>query len=267
MRRQAAVAGYFYPADVNTLARFFNENTTLTPKQDAMMAIVPHAGYIYSGATAFHTLSSINIPETVVLLGPNHTGQGASLSVFPEGSWETPFGDVETDDDTIALLCSSGVFERDTQAHRREHSLEVIVPMLRFLRTDVKIVCITVKNSNKNTLKTASEILFSSVRDKNVLIVVSSDMNHFENAQITEQKDALAIDALLKSDENMLYNVVFGNDISMCGVFPAYIGLLYCKLCGKHRAELTEHTHSGLASGDHDSVVGYAGILYFRGEE
>jgi len=267
MRRQAAVAGYFYPADKNELTEFFRENTSKNPKKDALMVIVPHAGYIYSGATAFKTLSSVNIPEHVILMGPNHTGAGALLSVYPEGDWETPFGDVATDGEMVEALCSSGVFERDTQAHRREHSLEVIVPMLRFLRPDVKITCVTVKNLHKNTLKSAAEVLFSSVSSKNVLVVVSSDMNHFENAQITVQKDSIALQALLKSDEDMLYNNVFANDISMCGIFPAYIGLHYCRLCGAHSAELVEHTHSGVVSGDFDKVVGYAGLIYSKGEQ
>ncbi|MGE4268380.1 MAG: AmmeMemoRadiSam system protein B [Deferribacterales bacterium] len=264
MRRQAAVAGYFYPADKDGLTEFFKENTFTLPKKNALMVIVPHAGYVYSGATAFKTLSSVNIPEHVVIMGPNHSGAGAVLSVYPEGEWETPFGDAIIDEGIVNTLCLSGIFERDTQAHRREHSVEVIVPMLKFLRPDVKITCITVKNMHKNTLKSAAEVLFSSVRDKNALIVVSSDMNHFENAQITEQKDSIAIDALLKSDENMLYNSVFTNSISMCGIFPAYIGLHYCGLCGAHKAELVEHTHSGIVSGDFNSVVGYAGLIYSK---
>jgi AmmeMemoRadiSam system protein B len=265
MRRQAAVAGYFYPADRDTLTKFFSENTSNDKISDVLMAIVPHAGYVYSGATAFKTLSAIDIPEHVVLIGPNHTGLGASLSVFPEGQWETPFGEAEMDSDVIEALCASDIFERDTKAHQKEHSLEVIVPMLKFLRSDVKISCITVRNLHKNTLKTAAEVLFSSVRDKNALIVVSSDMNHFENAQITEKKDSIALEALLKSDENMLYNSVFANDISMCGVFPAYIGLAYCRLCGDHKSKLVEHTHSGVVSGVFDSVVGYAGLIYYKG--
>ncbi|MGE4319743.1 MAG: AmmeMemoRadiSam system protein B [Deferribacterales bacterium] len=262
MRRHQAVAGYFYPSDKKELLDFFRSNELSAEKTDACAVIVPHAGYIYSGATAFKTLSKVNIPDTVILIGPNHTGAGAAISVYPEGQWQTPLGDVSTDDGIISGLTASPLFTRDDRAHQREHSLEVIVPMLRYFNPEVKIVCITMKFMDITLVHDAAETLFSVLDGKKCLIVVSSDFNHFENAEITEKKDGIAIDSLIKMDENLLFQRVIDYNISMCGFIPACVGLICCKKAGASVPELVEHTHSGYVSGDHDRVVGYAGLIF-----
>lgn len=261
MLRQASVAGYFYPSDKKEIKDFISAYAFEGEKTVACAVLVPHAGYIYSGATAVKTLSKVKIPETVILIGPNHTGQGTKASVYPEGAWETPLGTSETDDDVIGKLCSTGFYTRDTKAHAREHSLEVIVPIIQYFNPNAKIVCITMKFLAYDDLKTASDSLKYAVGDKNCLVIISSDFNHFENERITEKKDALAIDSLLKMDENSLYNKILDYNISMCGVIPACIGILYCKSYGAYDAQLIEHTHSGKVSGDNERVVGYAGII------
>lgn len=262
MRRHTAVAGYFYPSEKNELTSFITSNLSTCEKIDAVAVLVPHAGYIYSGATAVKTLSMVNIPDTVIIAGPNHTGAGQTAAVYPEGIWESPLGDVPTDDGVIESLCSAGVFKRDEKAHKTEHSLEVIVPILKYLNPNVRIVCITMKFMELDRVKQCAEALFSAISGKKALIVVSSDFNHFENVQITEKKDALAIDSIIKMDEKLLFQRIFDYNISMCGFLPACVGLLYCKMLGDFEPQLVEHTHSGAVNGDTQRVVGYAGIIF-----
>lgn len=262
MRRKTSVAGYFYPSEKEEIISFIQNNELHTEKSSACAVIVPHAGYVYSGATAVRTLSQINIPDTVILIGPNHTGYGVSLSVWPEGEWETPLGDMKTDDEVIDRLCESGIFVRDTAAQVREHSLEVILPIIKYYNPQAKIVCITMKFASPEIFSEASDAINLAIDGKKILLVISSDFNHFENTSVTEKKDTLAIESLLKMDETTLYNRILDYNISMCGVIPACIGLIYCKTRGCNEAILVEHTNSGAASGDFDRVVGYAGIIF-----
>jgi len=259
MRRQAAVAGAFYPSDAGSVKKFIEENQLDVQPEDAALVLVPHAGYIYSGGTAVRTLSNVNIPDTVILIGPNHTGAGPAISVYPDGSWGTPFGDVDVDGELVEKLCADPMFTKDTSAHESEHSLEVILPLLKHYNQNVKVVCITVKYISYEDVKKASEHL-SNVTDG--LVVISSDFNHFENADVTERKDKLAIDRLMHMDAEGLYKIISEQRISMCGVIPACIGILYSIQREVSEAVFVEHTHSGFVNGDNNRVVGYAGLYY-----
>lgn len=263
MFRKAAVAGLFYPSSSEEAERFISENLTDAPPVGALAVMLPHAGWVYSGRTAVKTASMVKIPDKVILIGPNHTGMGARISVYPEGSWETPFGDVRIDAATASKLTSSKLCTADTAAHINEHSLEVIVPILKYLNPDVRITPVTVMGLSMETCAALGELL-ASVCDDETLIAVSSDMNHFENASVTERKDAAALQAVLALDEKALARTVSGMNISMCGAVPAAAAICYCKLKGCTKTELTEHTHSGYVSGDYDRVVGYAGVIFHK---
>ncbi|PLX66107.1 MAG: AmmeMemoRadiSam system protein B [Denitrovibrio sp.] len=260
MYRQAAVAGTFYPADADSVNAFISKHELDVIKEEATCVLVPHAGYIYSGATAVHTLSSINIPNLVILIGPNHTGTGPSVSVFPGGEWQTPLGYVFHDSDTIEKICKHPLFTKDASAHREEHSLEVIFPMLKYFNPDVKVVCITSKYLHIDEIKEAAQHLVACIDD--ALVLISSDFNHFEDVSTTELKDKAAIDKLLALDSIGLYETVSEMKISMCGVVPACIGVEYSKAKGALEPIVVEHTHSGLVNGDNNRVVGYCGLYY-----
>ncbi|MDY6820205.1 MAG: AmmeMemoRadiSam system protein B [Deferribacterota bacterium] len=263
MYRELVVAGYFYPANKRELINFFENNRGDATHKDVKSAIVPHAGYVYSGKTAFKTLSSIDIPSTVILIGPNHTGLGERVSVYPEGSWASPFGDVVVNKGITEKLIDKELVFDDYYAHLREHSLEVVVPMLKYLRKDVEIVPITIKGLSLNEcLVLAKKISTICMEYKGeILIVVSSDFNHYEDAEITDKKDMIAIECILNMDPVALYEKVNLNNITMCGYIPAVIALQGSKELGAKKAILIEHTHSGYVSGDYNQVVGYAGIV------
>jgi len=260
MYRQAAVAGSFYPADAKSVKAFIRENELAVEKVKVSCVLVPHAGYVYSGAVAVRALSNVKIPDTVIIAGPNHTGVGPSVSVFPGGFWETPLGDVPHDGELIEKLCSDDLFTKDTSAHLQEHSIEVIVPILKYFNPEVKIVCITAKYLNKTEIMRAAEHIAECTDD--VLFVISSDFNHFENSSITQTKDQAAIDMLMSMDADGLFQTVAKMHISMCGVVPACIGIYYAKAKGAETPVFLEHTHSGVVNGDNARVVGYAGLYY-----
>lgn len=261
MYRKAVVKGTFYPDSPGAVSEFL-DSISVSGKYNAKIAIVPHAGYIYSGETAIKTLKSIEeIKSTVVLLGPNHTGLGEKVAVYPGGSWQTVFGDVDINQQKADILINtSSLFKGDVLAHLQEHSLEVILPILKKIRHDISIVPITVSHLTKHEcFSVAGDLL--KIIDEDVTVVVSTDFNHFENEDVTNLKDKLAIDKVLDIDPEGLYDTVFENRISMCGVFPVTIALYLAKLMELKSAKLIEHTTSAKRSGDYNRVVGYAGIL------
>lgn len=261
MIRKAAVAGYFYPDGKDELASFMEAHKWTGKKTEASFVLIPHAGYVYSGATAVKTLSKAALSDTAILLGVNHTGFGEPLAVWDKGAWETPFGDVPVDEalSSGVIRCSAAV--SDIVAHVREHSLETAVPILKYFNPKIKIVPITVMGMSMSAVRAFGTDLSRFAGREGCSLIVSSDMNHYENEEITNKKDFLAIEQILAVDGEALYDTVMEKDVSMCGVYPAAAGLIAAAKAGASEGELVEHTTSGAVSGDYDKVVGYAGII------
>ncbi len=257
--REKAVAGYFYPEDSQALTQFIERYADHTSKEHYKAVFVPHAGYIYSGKTAVKTLSKVALTDTVIILGTNHTGFGEQISVWSAGSWDTPLGQVEIDSQLAETIIDTTFAKPDVVAHVREHSIEVIVPILKHLKPDIKIVPICIMGMNTARLASFASDLCKVVGD--ATIIVSTDFNHYEDKQTTDEKDNLAIDAILSVDAYELYDTVMDKGISMCGIYPSFVALNVAKEKGATKGILVEHTTSAEASGDEDSVVGYAGIL------
>jgi AmmeMemoRadiSam system protein B len=225
--------------------------------------MVPHAGYIYSGAVAGAVYSRISPPDSYVVLGPNHTGLGAAASLMARGGWETPFGTMRIDADlAAAVLNESALIEEDSAAHLREHAIEVQLPFLQVLG-DSSFVPITLMGIDYGSCERVAGAVASAVEKsgKRILIVASSDMTHFESSTSAGTKDRLALDQIEALDPRGLYDVVVERNISMCGFIPATIMLIAAKSLGATRATLIEYRNSGDVSGDYDQVVGYAGVI------
>ena len=261
--RDARVAGQFYPAQQSALIDFLSKHVDRTsPKRKVTAVIMPHAGYVYSGTTAALTISHVAVPDTVLLIGPNHTGYGTEFSLMAQGTWRLPLGDVSIDESlSQELLKSSSLLLDDDLAHMHEHSLEVEIPFLYFLNNKVKIVPLTVATNDLNDCRKVGEAIGDCVKGKNVLLVASTDMTHYESQASAERKDKEAIDAVLKLDENQLAAVVSRHNISMCGYIPVYITLIAAKRIGAQSAQLIDYRTSGEAFGDYKKVVGYAGFI------
>ncbi len=264
MIRQPAVAGQFYPGTEQALRRELQhvipENSL---KQRVIGVISPHAGYIYSGSTAGKLLAGIAIPRTVIILGPNHHGNGSLAALSPEDGWQTPLGTVPIEK-RLARLIQQQVpaVQEDAAAHLREHSLEVQVPFLQFLRPDVAIVPLCLAFGDYAGCEIVGNGIAAAIKefDEPVLILASSDMTHYESAEHAKQKDSQALERALALDPQGLVQVCRSNRITMCGVIPAAVMLVAAKALGATSAELVGYTTSGEVSGDYNQVVAYAAV-------
>jgi MEMO1 family protein len=265
MARSPAVAGRFYPDDpVALLEEVQRHLEHEIPKVSAQGVIAPHAGFKYSGDVAGSVYSRIEIPDTVILLGPNHTGMGERIAVYSHGSWVMPFGDLKIDAQLATAILKDLLIARDSEdAHRLEHSLETQLPFLQYFRKRFKLVPICLMRLSFDECQMLAGAIVRAVRSCNrpVLIVASSDMTHYESHVDASEKDQRVIDQILKMDPEGLFRTVEKQGITMCGVNPATVMLAACKELGATQAELVRYMTSGEISGDMDQVVGYAGVI------
>ena len=265
MIRQPVVAGQFYPASPSQLKEMIRGMVDdKVEKEEVIGLISPHAGYIFSGPVAGATISRIKFKDTFIIIGPNHTGMGKPLSIMTEGVWKTPLGEVEIDSELAKqILATSSYLEEDYGAHQHEHSIEVQIPFLQYFKTDIRLVPIMLSYSTGATYKEIGKELAKAIKDlnKEVIIIASSDMTHYEPQESAQWKDAQAIEAILELNEDELLKRVDELRISMCGYAPAVSLISAAKELGAKRAELVRYQTSGDTTGDYSSVVGYAGII------
>ena len=264
MQRQSAVAGQFYSGSASELRSDLAKLIPLTEVKKRVFGIIaPHAGFMYSGAIAGKVYAAIEIPSTVLIIGPNHHGQGAATALYPEGEWLTPLGSVPVDAGFNKHLLQHVPFiKSDAIAHRNEHSLEVQLPFIRYLRPDVSISALCVGYGDYVAAKLIGEGIAAALQayDNNVLIVASSDMTHYESVESALCKDQLALDRVLALDPEGLVDVCMSEHITMCGVGPAAMMLVAAKEFGATQAELLSYGTSGDITGDKRQVVGYAAV-------
>ncbi len=266
MVRNPAVAGMFYSG---SKAQLLREMEKMIPggseKAEAIGAIAPHAGYMYSGNVAGEVFSRLKPRKTYVILSPNHTGLGEPFACSTE-PWKTPLGIVEVDHGLVgAIMEKTGLVTEDPMAHEREHSIEVQLPFIQMTSPEAKIVPITVMYGGLAQLREVAGAIASAIKETgaDAMIVASSDMTHYEPRRSAERKDKLAIEKVVELDAEGLLEVVRRENISMCGCVPAAIMLLAAKELGASKGELVKYTDSGESTGDTDQVVGYAGIVVY----
>ncbi|HUV75326.1 MAG TPA: AmmeMemoRadiSam system protein B [Dehalococcoidales bacterium] len=265
MIRQPVVAGQFYPASASQLRALIemmvNEKAE---KQEVIGLVSPHAGYPYSGPVAGAVFSRIEFKDTFIIMGPNHTGRGKPLSIMTQGTWETPLGNVKIDSELARqILDGSSYLQEDEAAHQHEHSIEVQLPFLQYFKPDIRIVPIILSFASGEAYKEIGRDIARAVKElkREVVLVASSDMTHYEPQEVAQQKDAQAIDAILALDEDELLKRVEELDISMCGYAPAVSLIAAARELGAKSAELVKYQTSGDTTGDYSAVVGYAGII------
>lgn len=285
MIRKPAVSGQFYPSNPKLLqdeiAKLIDKKI---PKKKVKGIMVPHAGYIYSGKVAGEVYSQIEIPNRLIILSPNHTGLGVPFSIMNQGEWQLPFGNAKIDEDLAnKLMNECDLLEIDAMAHAKEHALEVQLPFIQYLKSpppstggrpkEVPVgdqgeggftfVPITLGHISLKDCQQLGEAIAQVIQKEKaeILIVASSDMNHYQDQETTIKKDEWAIREMLKRDPTALYNVVHQKDISMCGIIPTTVMLTATNHLGATHAELIDHKTSGDVSGDYEHVVGYAGVI------
>lgn len=264
--RNSIVNGYFYPGEKQALLKILKEYIkTSKEKEEAISVICPHAGYIYSGRVAGSVYEKIDIPDTVVILGPNHHGFGEPFAIMKEGIWRTPLGDIEINK-TLAekILEKSKYLQHDTLAHVQEHSLEVQVPFIQYIKSNVQIVPVVLSGSIDSIAWTEiGDAISEGIKDykQKVLIVASSDFTHYETQKTAEENDRYAIDAITVLNEYLFIERVFERNMSICGYGPIITAIIASKNLGAQKAEIIDYKTSGNITGDYEQVVGYAGII------
>ena len=276
--RKPAVAGSFYAGDSKSLKRQIEncfldkigpgEIPLVNPeKQNNITGLIsPHAGYIYSGpveANGFYKIALDGKPDTIIILGPNHRGFGEDVSIMVEGKWETPLGELEIDAEMAEdILRNSKIIKNDNKAQQFEHSIEVQLPFIQYVfGKDIKFVPICMTRQDINTDIEIAQSICSSVADKNVLIVASSDFTHYEPQEYAVNIDMKAINAILEFNPKKLYDMIYHQNLTMCGPGPVATMLIACKALGAKKAELLKYATSGDITGMYDQVVGYASII------
>jgi len=265
MIRNPVVSGQFYPESPSQLKTMIGRMVDKkVVKEEVIGLISPHAGYIYSGAVAGAVISRIKFKDTLIIMGPNHTGRGKPLSIMTEGVWETPLGRVEIDSELgKQILATSSHLEEDHVAHQYEHSIEVQLPFLQYFKKDIRLVPIILAYASGAAYKEIGKELARSIKDlnKEVVIIASSDMTHYEPQESAQRKDNKAIEAILDLNEDELLKRVDELNISMCGYAPVVSLISAARELGTTGAELVKYQTSGNATADYTSVVGYAGII------
>ena len=278
-RRRPAQAGAFYP-DTEGALRTQIQRSFLdklgpgtiptvpgTQNKNLQGLIVPHAGYIYSGPVAahsFHHLATTGLVESVIILGPNHTGLGSGVSTMTEGEWTTPLGDAPIDQELAReIVDASDIIDVEDEAHRDEHSIEVQLPFLQFIyprRFKFVPICMMLQD-----LKTSIEIgeaIAKAAERHEATIIASSDWTHYEPQETAMKKDRLAIQAALEMNEKKFQETIEEKRVSACGYGPVTAMIHAVKIIGAKKSSLLSYHTSGDVTGDKASVVGYAAAAF-----
>ncbi len=270
--RMPAVAGAFYPGDPGTIKRmltdYFAKAKVPESKGKLMGLVVPHAGYIYSGGVAAYSYKAITNPdeiETVILLGPSHRAAFNGISVFPGGVYQTPLGDLEIDEEIAGRLigAASGIGYVE-EAHLYEHSLEVQLPFIQTIFKDVKIVTAVLGFPDPDADKKFVDEIVRITKEKNVLIVASSDFSHYHDYKTAMRMDNSAIESIIRMSTSELLQKNESGESELCGINPVKILLNIMNKLGADKAQFLHYANSGdVPAGDKTKVVGYAAIAFY----
>jgi AmmeMemoRadiSam system protein B len=277
--RRPTQAGAFYEGDVESLKKqiencFLHEfgpkqlpKVNLDGSREIVGLVCPHAGYMYSGpvaANAYYELAQDGKPDTVVILGPNHTGYGSAIALMNEGFWRTPLGDVEVDGETAnRIVQETSLVDVDDLAHRFEHSIEVQLPFLQYLYgSDFRFVPICFQMQDLDSAVEVGKALAEVLANKNAAIIASSDMTHYQPQRNAAAKDLAALKAVEAMDEKRFYSIIERQNVTACGYGPIAAVMSAAKVLGVKEANLLSYRSSGDVTGDYSSVVGYAAVSF-----
>ncbi|HPJ11849.1 MAG TPA: AmmeMemoRadiSam system protein B [Caldisericia bacterium] len=270
MDRSMRFAGpyMFYPNDPTEIIQWKKQVLSNWKKpqpsyRNVYSAIIPHAGYIYSGSVAIKTLSCIPLPKTIVIIGVNHTGIGRPLSVWSKGRWETPFGWIPVDEALASKIIQTDPhFESDYKAHLEEHSIEVILSLLASFSTNFQVLPITMGYQDVYSVEELGTLLSSISTTHPVFVIASSDMSHYIPKDQAYQYDQNILQHWYSLHWKEAIETAEQNDYSVCGIGPGSVSCLYAQQKGASKGILVDYSHSGEVTKDNDAVVSYAGVLF-----
>jgi hypothetical protein len=289
--RRPAVAGQFYEGSESRLQQTIKDcflddrgpgNLPKITKGDKKIKglVVPHAGYIYSGAIAAHSyniLAKNDFADTFIILGPNHTGMGSGVSIMTEGEWQTPLGTVSINE-KLADLLSKDIIDKDENAHMYEHSIEVQLPFLQYSSNnkEFNFIPISMAMQDFDTANDVGKIIAGAIKSSNekIVIIASTDFSHagfnymsmppegIRVDEYAEKQDKLAINQILQMNPEELIDTVHKNNITMCGYGPVAVMLTAAKILGASKAELLKYGTSYEVQPS-SSCVGYGALVVY----
>ena len=274
----AEFAGQFYPAQKKELAAMLNGyvNSVVAPalKGDILAIIVPHAGYGYSGKTAFSAYNLIRGKpyKTVIIIGPSHHYPFSGFSVYAKGAFTTPLGELKVDEDfSRQLIGKNANVVFDKEAFRKEHSVEVQLPFLQNALNNFLIVPVVSGDVTLDNCREFAKLLKSAIGlREDVLVVASTDMYHGYSLKDAEKIDEQTLNALKTMDADALYYGLREGSLQLCGGFAVVSTIILSKELGYNNIEVLNHTNSALVTGNNNDgswVVGYAASVLYRKED
>lgn len=271
--REPAVSGTFYPSVSGELANmidgFVKEARQSHDVEGAVSYVAPHAGYVYSGRTAAYAFAAmlgkrdIESIETFIVIGPNHTGYGKPIAVSMQ-DWKIPLGVIQNDKELSSLIAKADGMEKDEEAHREEHSVEVQLPFIKQLFPDAKCCFICMGDQSIDTAVLLSDAITNAIKatGRKVIVLASSDFNHYESRAATQRKDRPLFEQLEKMDLHRFYELKENSHESACGYGPVAVSLLFSKALGAKQGLMLDNRDSGDVTGDTSSVVDYASFAF-----
>lgn len=265
MLRKQKFAGTWYPEAKKEIEKFLRDDLK---KQRVIAAVCPHAGWAYSGKIAGEVFSSMEPAMQYILIGPDHHAAASAVSIFTEGTWQTPLGGIEIDNAIAqAIIRYSSFTKSNSLAHEEEHSLEVLAPFIKYISPTATIVPIIMSDYRPAVCKSLGNAISKAINDQNksahTVIIASSDMSHYVTMESAKETDAAAIEKILELNAAGLLETVRKNNISMCGSGPVAAAIHAAKELGASRSKLLSYATSGDTTGNYDEVVGYAGIIIY----
>ncbi len=258
--RPSAVAGLFYPANTASLLEMiehsFHEAKPCLQRHKPKALIVPHAGYIYSGAVAAsvyqYLLSNRDDIKRVVLIGPSHRVGFYGLALSSADYFDTPFGAIKVNHDSDQKLLALDAMSILDEAHANEHSLEVQLPFLHFSLTNFSIIPIVVGDASTTQVSHVIETLWGG---SETLIVISSDLSHYHDYKTAKLLDNATSQAIITLDSDRI------DSLHACGCVGIR-GLLDFAKHSPLKVSIIDVRNSGDTAGSKDSVVGYGAYLF-----
>jgi len=275
MIRQPVVAGQFYPDEKKELEKMIHScfehrlgpgTDSVNPSEKIFGVVCPHAGYVYSGPIACHSYKAISpqSPELAIIIGPNHFGVGKEAATMIDAQWQTPLGKVQVDSESAKQVSEiSNIIEIDEYSHSQDHSIEVQIPMLQeVLSNEFQILPIILRSQEMKTALDVGNAVYEIAKEKNAIIIASSDFTHYEENSFAHQQDKALIEPILGMDTEKFYQVLYEKRVTSCGYGAMASAIIACKMMGATKGKLLSYATSGDVSGDTESVVGYSSIKF-----
>lgn len=269
--RKSIIAGSWYPGNPAVLkseiAAYFQNVPDRELSGNVVGVIAPHAGYVYSGQVAAYAYKLIhhNKYDAVILVGPSHRVAFRGVSIYSEGAYETPLGVIPINEklaDEIKNI--SRIIVNFPAAHVQEHSLEIQLPFLQVALGDFSFVPLVMGEQNAETCYELADVISQVARERNLLIVASSDLSHFYDYEKANQLDGRILQYIQDDNVDGLLDDLIHDKVEACGGGPMVVLMMAANKLGAGHSLLLKYLNSGDVTGDKNSVVGYASAVYYR---